>query len=56
MDERDYDTKLQHLKNKGKDLDRPFDDDLEEIPYYLRERVAMLVDQKVEKRVDEYMA
>jgi len=36
-------------------LDGLYEEDLEEIPYYLRERVAHLVDQKVEKRVAEYM-
>jgi hypothetical protein len=30
-------------------------DNLEEIPAYMRERVAYLIDQKVEKRVREFM-
>ena len=29
--------------------------ELENVPYYMRERVAYLIDQKVEKRVKEHM-
>jgi hypothetical protein len=29
--------------------------ELEHVPYYMRERVAYLIDQKVEKRVSEHM-
>ena len=41
---------INDLKNT-KDKGGPFDDDLEEIPYYMRERVAYLIEQKVEKKV-----
>ena len=29
---------------------------MDEIPHYLRDRVSFLIDQKVEKRVQEHMA
>lgn len=32
-----------------------YDDELEKIPHYMRERVAYLIDQKVERRVREFM-
>lgn len=33
-----------------------YDAELEKIPHYMRERVAYLIEQKVEKRVQEHMA
>ena len=33
-----------------------YDSELEKIPHYMRERVAYLIEQKVEKRVHEHMA
>ena len=33
-----------------------YDAELEKIPHYMRERVAFLIEQKVEKRVQEHMA
>jgi DUF438 domain-containing protein len=33
-----------------------YDAELEKIPHYMRERVAFLIEQKVEKRVHEHMA
>lgn len=33
-----------------------YDAELEQIPVYMRERVAILIEQKVEKRVQEHMA
>ena len=43
---------LKYQKDKG----GPFEDDLEEIPYYMRDRVAYLINQKVEKRVQAHMS
>ena len=43
---------LQHQKDHG----ALFQEDLEEIPYYMRDRVAYLINQKVEKRVQAHMA
>ena len=37
------------------DLEGPFEDDLQEIPYYLREKVSKLIDEKVEQRVRQQM-
>ena len=34
---------------------KSYDDELEQIPHYMRERVAYLIDQKVERRVREFM-
>ena len=31
------------------------DEEMEKIPYYMRERVAFLINQKVEQRVVEHM-
>ena len=31
------------------------DEEMEKIPYYMRERVAFLINQKVEQRVAEHM-
>ena len=42
---------LKQQKEKG----GPFEDDLEEIPYYMRDRVAFLINQKVESRVQAHM-
>ena len=33
-----------------------YEPELEKIPHYMRERVAFLIEQKVEKRVQEHMA
>lgn len=33
-----------------------YDAELEQIPVYMRERVAILIEQKVEKRVQEHMS
>lgn len=33
-----------------------YDRELEQIPVYMRERVALLIEQKVEKRVAEHMS
>ena len=32
-----------------------YDEEMEKIPYYMRERVAFLINQKVEQRVSEHM-
>ena len=34
---------------------KKYDEELDKIPHYMRERVAYLIDQKVEKRVREFM-
>jgi hypothetical protein len=36
---------------ENRDTDGQFHDELQEIPYYMRERVAELIEQKVEARV-----
>jgi len=33
---------------QNRDTDGQFEDELQEIPYYMRERVAALIDEKVE--------
>ena len=33
-----------------------YEKELEHVPYYMRERVAFLIDQKVESRVKEHMS
>ena len=38
------------------DKEGPFEDDLQEIPYYLREKVSKLIDEKVEERVQSQMS
>ena len=48
-------NEIKTLKNQ-KDKGGPFEEDLEEIPYYMRDRVAYLINQKVEKRVQAHMA
>ena len=40
----------------NRDTDGQFEDDLQEVPYYMRERVSALIDQKVEARVQKQMA
>jgi hypothetical protein len=47
---------LHKLKQQTYYQDGPYEDELDEVPHYLRERVAFLIDQKVEKRVQEHMA
>ena len=37
------------------DFMQKYGKELEHVPYYMRERVAYLIDQKVEKRVKEHM-
>ena len=37
------------------DKESPFENELQEIPYYMRERVAQLIEEKVEKRVTKQM-
>ena len=41
---------------KNKDTNGQYEDDLQEVPYYMRERVSALIDQKVESRVQRQMA
>lgn len=45
---------IRYLKNQ-KERGEIFEEDLEEIPYYMRDRVAYLINQKVEKRVQAHM-
>ena len=54
-DERRERNTVKDLKRQ-KDRGDIFEDDLEEIPYYMRDRVAYLINQKVEKRVQAHMA
>ena len=40
---------------QNRDTDGQFNDELQEVPYYMRERVAELIEQKVEARVHRHM-
>ena len=40
---------------QNRDTDGQFEDDLQEVPYYMREKVSALIDQKVESRVQRQM-
>ena len=48
-------NEIRTLKTQ-KDKGAHFEQDLEEIPYYMRDRVAYLINQKVEKRVQAHMS
>ena len=48
MQDSKYQT--EELKHQ-RDQNAPFDDDLQEIPYYMRERVAAIIESKVEQQV-----
>ena len=53
MDHSKYDVEgLKDTRNQ----ETPFDHELEEIPYYMRERVAKLIQEKVEKKVSAHMS
>ena len=39
-----------HMQQQN-DKEGPFEDDMQEIPFYLREKISKIIDQKVEARV-----
>lgn len=41
--------------SENEQFSQKYSKELEHVPYYMRERVAYLIDQKVEKRVSEHM-
>lgn len=52
MDQSKYDVDgLRDTRNQ----ETPFDHELEEIPYFMREKVAKLIEEKVEKKVSAHM-
>ena len=54
MESSDPKFDIEGLKMQKEATD-PFKDELEEIPFYMRERVAQLIEEKVNQQVKDHM-